>query len=165
MIAIPFQDLFHYHDDETRRWRQWLEQQAPEILDLSMGSNADQMATVRAMLFHIFIVDWVYAQTLSGESFDAWSSFKQDSLHDLFHLADTAQAGLRKFLDAATPATLDTIATLSGQGMTLTGTRRKFLMHTFLHSARHWAQVAMVLRQHGHKTNWHHDYVMSDSTQ
>jgi uncharacterized damage-inducible protein DinB len=161
-IGISFHDLFRYHHDETRRWREWLQQQSADVLDISMGAEADAIATVRAMLFHIFTVEWAYAQTLNGEPFDAWSSFKQDSLNGLFHVSDVAQAGLRKFLDAATPATLDSAATLSGGGMTLTGTRRKFVMHTFLHSARHWAQLAMVLRQHGHKTNWHHDLVLSN---
>ena len=130
-----------------------------------MGPEADAIATVRAMLFHIFIVEWVYAQTLNGESFDAWSSFQQDSLEHIFELSDAAESGLRKFLDTAAPATLDSTATLSGGGMTLTGTRRKFIMHTFLHSARHWAQLAMVLRQHSHKTDWHHDLVLSDAMQ
>jgi uncharacterized damage-inducible protein DinB len=164
-LSISFHDLFRYHQDETRRWRQWLQQQSSEVLDISMGAEADAIATVRAMLFHILSVEWAYAQTLNGESFDAWSSFKQDSLEHIFQLADAAQSGLRKFLDAATPAILDSTATLSGGGMTLTGTRRKFMMHTFLHSARHWAQLAMVLRQHGHKTNWHHDLVLSDVIQ
>ena len=162
-LGISFHDLFRYHADETRRWRQWLERQPPAVLDLPMGAEANQeIGTVRAMIFHIFLVEWVYAQILNGEPYDGWSEFKQDSLESIFHVSDVAQAGFREFLDGATPAALASDATISGRGMSMTGSRRKFVMHTFLHSARHWAQLAMVLRQHGRKTDWQHDLVLSD---
>ena len=162
-LGISFHDLFRYHADETRRWRQWLEKQPPEAIDIPMGAEANQeIGTVRSMLFHIFIVEWVYAQILNGLPYDGWSQFQQDSLETIFRASEAAQAGLRKFLDTATPELLAGDATISGRGMTMTGSRRKFLMHTFLHSARHWAQLAMVLRQHGHKTDWQHDLVLSD---
>ncbi len=162
--AIEFADLFAYHADETRRWREWLQQQPAEILEISMGADAnEQIGTVRAMLFHIFGVEWMYAHALRDEPIPAVIRFRPDSLADIFEVSDQALARLDTFVTTATPASLQETATLSGKGKTITGTRRKFLMHTFLHSARHWAQVAMVLRQHGYKTNWQHDLALSDA--
>ncbi len=48
-------------------------------------------------------------------------------------------------------------------GQTVSGSGRKFLTHIVLHSTRHWAQMAALMRQHGHKTDWQHDFIFSDA--
>jgi hypothetical protein len=36
------------------------------------------------------------------------------------------------------------------------------LIHTLMHSIRHWAQLATELRKAGFKTDWPHDLLFSD---
>lgn len=159
--GISFRDLFAYHFDETRRWREWLAQQPAAILDVPVGDPP--IATVRHLLLHIFIVEWIYVQALTQQPFDRWKAFKSDSLESIFVVADQTEAGLRKIVDSATAANLADGATLSHPKLTVKGSRRKFLVHTFVHSTRHWAQLASALRAAGYKTDWQHDLVLSDT--
>jgi uncharacterized damage-inducible protein DinB len=40
---------------------------------------------------------------------------------------------------------------------------RKVILHAMLHGLRHWAQLATIVREHGHATDWFHDILMSDA--
>jgi uncharacterized damage-inducible protein DinB len=162
-IGISFADLLRYNESEALKWRAWLETQSPDLLDVPFGNPAQRMGNVREMLWHVFITEWVYACVLNGESFDRWDQFKRESIADLFAIGEDARAGLRKYLAGATEASVAGTVTLSAQGFTVSGSARKFATHAFVHSLRHWAQLATVLRQHGHETGWPHDFVLSDS--
>jgi uncharacterized damage-inducible protein DinB len=161
-VGISFADLLRYNESETIKWRTWLEKQAPEILDIPFGDAAKRMGNVRDMLWHIFIVEWVYACVLNGEPFGGWDQFARGTIGELFAIGDQARAALGTYVARATEADISKSQTLSGGGITITGTARKFLAHAFFHSLRHWAQLATVLRQHGYQTDWQHDFVLSD---
>jgi uncharacterized damage-inducible protein DinB len=162
-VGISFADLLHYNELEAMKWRAWLEAQPPDVLDLPFGDPARRMGTVREIIWHTFMTEWVYACVLNGESFEAWDQFKRESLDDLFAIGEHARAGLRKYLATATEPGMGSPQTLSAQGFTVTGSARKFLTHTFIHSLRHWAQLSTVLRQNGRETGWAHDFVLSDA--
>jgi len=162
-IGISFSDLLRYNESEAMKWRAWLETQPSELLDLPFGNAARRMGNVREMIWHIFITEWVYACVLNGEPFDGWDQFKCESVAELFAIGDQARTGLRQYLANATDAEMAGSVTLSSAGFTISGSARKFLTHTFIHSLRHWAQLATVLRQNGHETSWPHDFVLSDA--
>ena len=162
-IGIAFADLLRYDESEAMKWRAWLESRPPELLDVPFGDAARRMGTVRDMIWHIFITEWVYACILNGEAYEGWDQFKRSTIADLFSIGDQARAGLRKYLANASDAGLATSLTLSAGGFSVSGSARKFLAHAFIHSMRHWAQIATVLRQHGHETSWPHDFVLSDA--
>ena len=162
-IGISFADLLRYNESEAMKWRAWLEAQPSELLDVPFGNVAQRMGNVREMIWHIFIVEWVYACVLNGEPYDGWDQFTRDSVAELFAIGEQGRAGLRKYLANATDVDMAKSHTLSAAGFSVTGSARKFLAHTFIHSLRHWAQLATVLRQHGHETGWPHDFVLSDA--
>lgn len=162
-VGISFVDLLRYDESEAMKWRAWLDGQPPELLDTPFGDASRHMGNVREMIWHLFITQWVYACVLNGEPFDGWDQFKRDSIADLFAIGDRARAGLRTYLAKATSAEMGQSLTLSAAGFTVSGSARKFLTHAFIHSLRHWAQLATVLRQHGHETGWPHDFVLSDA--
>lgn len=161
-VGISFGDLLRYQTSEADKWRAWLDKQPAAILDVPFGEAAKRMGNVRDMLWHIFIVEWVYACALTGEPFDGWDGFARETLADLFAIDDQARARIRSYLAAATEEDMGKALTISGGGLTIQGSARKFLAHTFVHSLRHWAQLATVLRQQGHVTDWQHDLVLSD---
>lgn len=162
--GVSFDALLRYNELETAHWREWLGRQPDAVLDFEAGDPALLMGTARGLLFHIFIVEWVYAKTLKGEPWaEEWKKFDRESRDGLFAIADEAQRGLRSFAASATPAQLAQTYTISSQGLIVTGSGRKFLVHIVFHSARHWAQMAMLMRQRGHKTDWQHDFVLSDA--
>ena len=162
-VGISFADLLRYNASEAMKWRAWLEAQGPELLDVGFGNAALRMGTVRDMIAHIFLTEWVYACVLAGEPFDRWDQFKRDSVADLFAIGDQSRAGLQAYLERATEAGMSSSVTLSVPGFSVSGTARKFVTHFFVHSLRHWAQLATVLRQQGHETPWAHDFVLSDA--
>jgi uncharacterized damage-inducible protein DinB len=162
-VGISFADLLRYEETETTRWRGWLEKQPADVLDLPFGDPARHMGTVREMLWHIFITEWVYGCVLNGKPFDAWDQFRKETVDDLFAIQREAHRLLSAYLATASEDDMTTRQTLSARGTTIEGSARKFLTHTFLHSLRHWAQIATVLRQNGHQTDWQHDYVLCDA--
>jgi len=164
-VGISFADFLRYNESEALKWRGWLESQPTALLDLPFGNPAQHMGNVREMIWHIFITEWVYACVLNGESFDGWDRFKRESIADLFAIGEEARTGMRKYLAAATEAAAASTVTLSAQGFTVAGSARKFATHAFVHSLRHWAQLATVVRQHGHETGWPHDFVLSDAVE
>ena len=59
-------------------------------------------------------------------------------------------------------------ATSPGEKQTLSAgivhaTRRKLFVHIMIHSRRHWAQLATLLRSHGLKTDWPQDFLFSEA--
>lgn len=160
-LGISFVDLLRYNAEEAGRWQAWLAEQSPQVLDLPFGDEARRMGCVRDMIWHLFIVEWIYARVIDGRGFDDWGTLRRETLDDLFAIGSEARGLLDAYLARATPAEMDERLEISGEGATIAGTRRKFLTHTFLHSARHWAQISTVLRQHGCPTNWQHDFVLS----
>jgi uncharacterized damage-inducible protein DinB len=161
-IGISFAALLRYNESEAMRWYAWLETQPHDLLDIPFGDAAKRMGNVREMMWHTFITEWVYACVLNGEPYGGWDDFKRDSVTELFAIGDQARAGLRRYLADATEAEMASSRTLSAAGITISGSARKFLTHAFIHSIRHWAQLATVLRQHGYTLEWPHDFVLSD---
>ena len=85
-------------------------------------------------------------------------------LDSLFTLAERGHALLFGWLAHATPAELDrmhTFMTLSAGEQKATG--RKILLHSCTHHVRHWAQIATVVRANGQKSDWPHDFLLSDA--
>ncbi len=164
VASVAFHDLLQYNTDEAARWGDWLEKQPPEVLDLPFGDAGKRMGTVRDMVMHIFMVEWIYARTLTGQE---WAqeiyALKRDTLADLFAIGKDARQMLASYLATATESDLNNRPTISGAGVHISGSARKFLTHTFVHSLRHWAQLATVLRQHGYTTDWPHDFVLSST--
>jgi uncharacterized damage-inducible protein DinB len=95
--------------------------------------------TVRDLLIHILIVEWVYAKVLNGENWEnEWQKFDRTTVAGLFAVAVEAQPKLRVFAESASDAQLTQqyrITARSGQGVA--GSGRKFLPHIVLHSTRH----------------------------
>ena len=124
-----------------------------------------EMGTARDLLFHILIVEWVYVKVLHGEAWEnEWQRFNRMTVEGIFAVADEAQPKLRAFAELATSGQLSrNYKVTSRLGQTVSGTGRKFLTHVVFHSTRHWEQMAMLMRQQGHKTDWQHDLVFSDA--
>lgn len=161
--SIRFDALLRYNELETGRWHEWFRNAPSSVLEIPAGDPAVWMENIRGLLFHIFVVEWVYAKTLLGESWDGWEALDRESLEGLFGIATEAQRMLRDFAESATSSQLTRQYSITAKnGQTVAGSGRKFLAHIVLHSTRHWAQVATLLRQAGHKTDWQHDFVMSD---
>ena len=161
--AITFGALLRYNEHETARWREWFSNQPEALLKIPAGDASKELGTVRDLLFHILIVEWVYAKVLTGENWEnEWQKFDRTNVAGIFAVAVEAQPKLRAFAESATDAKLAQQYNITARsGQSVAGSGRKFLTHIVLHSTRHWAQVATLVRKEGHSTDWQHDFIFS----
>ena len=159
--GVPFAALLAYRDAETARWREWLERH-PGALDVAFGDG--MLPTIRAVVRHIFAVELRFAQRLAGRPVSDWPEFRQEMLDEIFAIGDDARRLLGEFLAAATDERMRetlTFGTLTAGSVT--ASHHKLVANLLNHGTRHWAQVATVLRLHGHADQWPHDLLLSDA--
>ena len=72
----------------------------------------------------------------------------------LFSLHDTAVAKYRMLIGDESVDWVEKLEFTTISAGTRTATRRKILFHGLLHSIRHYAQLATLVRQHGIKPDW-----------
>jgi uncharacterized damage-inducible protein DinB len=157
-LTRPYRDLLAYQLGETRRWLAWLDER-PAALAVRVGEG--RIATVRDLAAHVITVDLRYGQRMNGLPVTGVEALLDASWPEVAANAERAAALLDAWLERATPADLDrehAFQTLSAG--TLTATARSVVMHTLVHGARHWAQIATSLRQQGWRQDWRHDYIV-----
>jgi uncharacterized damage-inducible protein DinB len=153
-----------YVDGETERWREWFETAAPEVLDLPLGAGAE--GTVRSLIKHIFAVELRYAQRLVGDSVSGYEQLPDGTVPELWSIHRTAAFLRDRFLREATPESLDRVLVSDTRKLGCIESRAHTVaVHTLIHGIRHWAQIAAVLRQHGHGGLWEHDWLLSPEVQ
>ena len=164
--AVEFGMLAGYVENETARWREWFETAPAEVLDLRFGDGPQ--ASVRALIKHIFAVELRYAQRLAGEPVSAYEDLLDFTVDELWQIHARANAVRRAYL-------ADAAASADAMNHVLVSETRKLgriesrahtvLVHSLIHGIRHWAQIAMVLRQHGYGGLWEHDWLLNPAVQ
>jgi uncharacterized damage-inducible protein DinB len=157
--AITFRELLGYTDEETRKWEAWLRQQEPAVLDVPLGGR---WPTVGELIFHVFVVERRYAERLLGEEVTPYEAIPHGTLDELFAIHRGAREKLERWVENAPAEEYGEILTF--QTITageLTASKRKIAAHALLHGVRHWAQIAIELRQAGHPGPGGHDFLMT----
>lgn len=152
--------LAAYVDGETERWREWFGNAPAGVLDLPLGPGAE--GTVRTLVQHIFAVELRYAQRLLEEPVTGYEELADGSVEELWGIHRTAASLRDRFLREAPPGALDRVLVSDTRRLGRIESRaHTVLVHTLIHGIRHWAQIAMVLRQHGYGGVWEHDWLLS----
>jgi uncharacterized damage-inducible protein DinB len=159
--GITLKELLAFTETSTKRWRHYFEenQEALEVpCDIYNSGN------VRGFLRHIFAVELRHSQRLLAEDVTPYEALKSDTLAGLYEIHEKAMQNLRRFLSGADAETLnEQIAIQTVPAGTLHASRRKLFAHVVLHSVRHWAQMATLLRDKGFKTDWPKDLLFSEA--
>lgn len=162
--SVELGQLAAYVDGETERWREWFETAPAEVLDLPLGTGAD--GTVRTLIKHIFAVELRYAQRLAGEAVTGYEQLPDRTAPELWDIHRAGASIRDRFLREATPDALDRVLVSDTRKLGRIESRAHVVaVHTFIHGIRHWAQIAAVLRQHGHGGLWEHDWLLSPEVQ
>lgn len=152
--------LAAYVNGETERWREWFAGAPDGVLDLPLGPGAD--GTVRTLVKHVFAVELRYAERLAGLSVSAYEALADGSVEELWSIHRRAAALRDRFLREATPEALDRVLVSDTRRLGRIESRaHTVVVHSLVHGIRHWAQIAAVLRQHGHGGLWEHDWLLS----
>lgn len=156
MTALTGDELKSWVERTSTGWRELIDQH-PEILGFPCDIRETQ--TVAQLLQHIVAVELRYAQRLNGIPETPYEEIPYASSQEIF----SAHKGAMDLIDklSADPdlkweEELDLVTRSAG---TMRASRRTVFVHLFMHSIRHYAQLATLVRQHGIKPGWAMDYL------
>jgi uncharacterized damage-inducible protein DinB len=160
--AITLEELLSWDEEASAFWNKHLEAN-PALLELpcDIGGSTNVLQLVR----HIWGVELLWSQRIAGvpeRNKDVWPAGPLDALFDL-HLE--AVRNFRALLDDPTKS-WDERLHLDRPGIPTQAARpthRKVLGHALLHSQRHWAQLATLVRTAGFPSGFRGDLLVSSS--
>lgn len=157
-LDISVEKLLTWNDNSAQRWRDFI---LAHPIILSMPCDIRNSRTVADTLQHIFAVELRYAQRLSGLPESPYEEIPKDSINSLIAAHELALNLVHNLL--ANPD-YDWSAELAFDTLSLGRLRAScetVLLHLTMHSIRHYAQLATLVRQNGYKPNWPMDYLFS----
>jgi uncharacterized damage-inducible protein DinB len=159
-LTLTAEEMLAYTDGEREKWDDWFASHPAEVLDAVVQPQT--YSTVWRMMEHIFLVERRHVERLnSAPALTASTGVREPDLAALFHFASAARADLRAFILRLTPAeaTRPRVFTVRDRPYQLTP--RKLVFHIFLHEIRHWAQIALAVRNAGFAPPGDHDLFFS----
>ena len=156
--GIGFNELLRWIGDETDRYERWFASQAESVWSIPVGG--ERISTIKDLLHHVYAVDLRLAQRVHGSPIASDAEVAASDAAGLFALARRGQALLASGLTNAGNLE-EMIAWQTMAGGRIQASKRKVIAHAITHHLRHFAQVATLLRLHGHPTDWHHDLLAS----
>jgi uncharacterized damage-inducible protein DinB len=131
----------------------------PEVL--SLPCDVMGVSTAGQLLQHIVAVELRYAEQLSGLPPTDYANIPFDSAEAIYATHQRAAALLREQLasDIDWDERIEFVTRSMGPARS---SRKSVLFHSQLHSVRHYAQLATLVRQHGVKPGWPMDYLVMD---
>jgi uncharacterized damage-inducible protein DinB len=156
MTNLTAAEVLNWNDTTAKHWRKLLDKH-PEALAIPCDVREGQ--TVADLVQHIVAVELRFAERLGGDAVTDYAAIPK-SIVDMFGIHDLALAKFRALIaDEAYPWD-EEIELVTRSIGTLIATRRDVLFHALLHSIRHYAQLATLLRHAGISTDWQMDYLM-----
>jgi uncharacterized damage-inducible protein DinB len=146
--ALTLEELLAWNEEAANHWRARLDAE-PALLELPCGIGGT--ANVQAFVAHIWGVELRWGQRLAETPVLAKENIPAGPLAALFALHSEAAEIYRRLLadpaqDWDLPLSLD-VSWLPPHARN--PTRRKVLAHSLIHSQRHYAQLATLLRNAG----------------
>ena len=164
MTGLPFDHLLAYRDQETARWAALFEQH-PDALRVACDIAGEK--DVAGLVYHIFAVERRHTERLLEVSVSAIETPRPAEFANwqgLGRLEKDARGKIAQFHAKATDAELDKMMTIQTRSAgSVTMSKRKLYGHLLIHGARHWAQLAPLLRQAGFKQDWLHDFLFTEA--
>ena len=160
--AITLEELLTWNQESAAFWKAHLEAN-PALLEVPCGIGG--AANVRQFVRHIWGVELVWGQRIAGLPELAREEMPAGPLDALFDMHLKAVQVFRALLDD--PAqNWDETQTLKYPWLPpegLTVSRRKMAAHALLHSQRHWAQLATLVRVAGFPSGFKGDLLISQA--
>lgn len=157
MIALTGEELLAWNDKTAEQWRKLLE--AHDHL-LALPCDIAGVKSVGELMQHIVAVPLRYAERLAGLPETSYEAIEYGTVAALFATHVQAMELFRGLLaDPAYDWTQELEFTTRSMGV-LRASRKTILVHALMHSIRHYAQLATLVRQHGVKPAWQMDYLL-----
>jgi uncharacterized damage-inducible protein DinB len=162
MPHLTTDELIDYTNGERKKWHQWLAAN-PDAMSVP-AQRQGRFLSVGSLIDHIFLVERRHLQRLKGQSPIADGTGVADTdVAGLFAFGDKAREDLVEYARSLGEDAARTVHQFDVRGQRVAMTPRKLLFHIFIHEIRHWAQVALALRNGGHEPPGNHDLFNSDA--
>lgn len=162
MVHLTADELVAYTNGERKKWNRWLVDK-PEAMSLP-AQRQGRFPTVGSLIDHIFLVERRHWQRLTGQTPLADETGVADTdVAGLFAFGNAVREDLVQYTRSLSEADAKTVRQFEVRGPRVAMTPRKLLLHILIHEIRHWAQVALALRNAGHEPPGDHDLFNSDA--
>ena len=155
-MNLTIEELISYTDEERAKWEQWFALHGDEPLKFPLADAAH--GSVGALILHIFGPELQYVQFMHDESLTDYTNFSVDRANELFAFARRSRGLMRVWSREAKEA--DWVRVFEPQD-NVRVSARKIIVHVLLHEIRHWAQIALIMRQRGIAPPGDHDLLFS----
>ena len=155
-MVIDAEELLRWNDASAAHWRDLLRSH-PELLKLP--SDVRDSGDVAHFVQHIVAVELRDAERLAGEPESPYEAVQSGSSDELFATHDRARTKVQALL---AEDSYDWSTEIEFQTMTmgrLRARRGDVLVHLLMHSIRHYAQLATLVRAAGVKPGWPMDFL------
>jgi uncharacterized damage-inducible protein DinB len=160
--AITMDELLAWDQEASNFWKSHLEAN-PALLELPCGIGGT--ANVQEFVRHIWGVELRWAQRLAELPVTDMKDMPAGPVDDMFDLHLKAVEIFRTLLDDPNK-NWDETKTLDSPALPPEArifSHRKILGHTLLHSQRHWAQLATLVRAAGFPSGFRGDLLVSSA--
>jgi uncharacterized damage-inducible protein DinB len=159
-MQLAFAELQRYTQEERDKWRAWFTSH-PDALETALQPGG-RYATVGALIDHIFLVERRHLQRLTNAPLDTKTGLSGRHVPPLFDYGASVRRELEQFVSELDEDVADEPRTFTVQsGGDFVLTPRKLLFHILLHETRHWAQIALAIRNVGLEPPGNHDLFYS----
>ncbi len=156
MTALTGEELLAWVEEMSKGWRALLEKHPEALL---LPCDVRESHSVGELLQHIVAVELRYAERLSGLPESSYEQIPLGTAAELYGTHDQAMHLLRGLLSRSEMVWEVTIAFMTKSAGSMQATRRVIFVHLLMHSVRHYAQLATLVRQHSIKPDWSMDYL------
>jgi uncharacterized damage-inducible protein DinB len=158
-MSMPWlsgEELYAWVERTSSGWRELLAAH-PEALAFPCDIRAKD--ATGELLKHIVAVELLFAEWLSAKPATPLDAISSASVEDLYSTHDKAMA-LLLALDQHDEAWWEEPVDFAMRsGGLIHGSRRVFAIHMLMHSIRHYAQLATIVRRYGITPDWQMDYI------
>jgi uncharacterized damage-inducible protein DinB len=157
--ALTAEEVLAWHKKNSDAWKQLLTEH-PEALSIPCDIN--QTKTVGELLQHIVAVELRFAERLADLPATDYAAIPFDSVEAIYATHARAIALCQQLLATDTIDWNERIEYATRTMGSARSARKSLFFHGLLHAARHYAQLATLVRQHGIKPRWPMDYLVMD---
>jgi len=158
--GITLEELLTWNEQSAGYWKSHLDAN-PHLLDLPCGIGG--AATVQELVRHIWGAELRWCERLAGLPETAREKIPAGPLQALFDIHGQAVAIFRDLLAAPEPSWSEPYVLkfdwIPPEKRTVT--RRKIAAHALIHSQRHWAQLATLVRNAGFPSTFRGDILFA----
>jgi len=164
-LHITLEELLAYSEEERSKWERWLKSKPREALRVPVQTEG-RFPEVWHLLHHIFLVEMRHTQRLMND-FPVMedAGVEEGDVDGLFEFARRAREQFRDVARSFGEVEARKARRFQMQSAEYTLTPRKLIFHVLMHEARHWAQIAVAVRNAGYEPPGNHDLLFSEALQ